>query len=95
VGTISQNLRPHIHISLSDGKGSTIGGHLPSLDERETLEKSGRFTMIESGCYIYTTAEITLAEHYELIFKREYSNETTFDELVIYRRKVDNVGTEL
>ena len=34
VGTIDKNLQPHIHIQLADGTGLSIGGHLPSLDER-------------------------------------------------------------
>jgi predicted DNA-binding protein with PD1-like motif len=36
VGTIDKNLQPHIHIELSDGSGRSIGGHLPSLDERKS-----------------------------------------------------------
>lgn len=39
VGTIAVN-GPHIHISLSDGTGTTIGGHLPSLEERKETKNS-------------------------------------------------------
>ena len=41
-GTVSIH-GSHLHISVSDGDGKTIGGHL------------------ESGCKIYTTAEIVIA----------------------------------
>lgn len=34
VGTIDYEGNPHIHISLADNEGKTIGGHLPSLLER-------------------------------------------------------------
>lgn len=30
-GTFDHLLRPHIHISVADGKGNSFGGHLPSL----------------------------------------------------------------
>jgi predicted DNA-binding protein with PD1-like motif len=40
-GTFDLNLSPHVHISLANGQGQTLGGHLPSLEERDTynLEK--------------------------------------------------------
>lgn len=34
-GTLDLNLEPHVHISLSKASGETIGGHLPSLGERQ------------------------------------------------------------
>lgn len=33
-GTIDYKMQPHIHIELANGKGESIGGHLPSLEER-------------------------------------------------------------
>jgi predicted DNA-binding protein with PD1-like motif len=51
-GTVSIH-GSHIHTSISDGDGKTIGGHLVS------------------GCKIYTTAEIVLAEFDDVIYKRE------------------------
>ena len=30
-GTFDKHLKSHVHIALSDGKGVTYGGHLPSL----------------------------------------------------------------
>ena len=56
----------HLHISVSDGEGKTIGGHLVS------------------GCEIYTTAEIVLAKFSDVIYKREFAEDSGYDELVVY-----------
>ena len=56
----------HLHISVSDGEGKTIGGHLVS------------------GCKIYTTAEIVLAKFSDVIYKREFAQDSGYDELVVY-----------
>ncbi len=67
-GTVSIH-GSHIHISISDGEGKTIGGHLVS------------------GCKIYTTAEIVLAEFEDVIYKRElYENDSGYEELVVYKK---------
>lgn len=67
-GTVSIH-GSHIHISISDGDGKTIGGHLVS------------------GCKIYTTAEIVLAEFDDVIYKREmYENDSGYEELVVYKK---------
>jgi predicted DNA-binding protein with PD1-like motif len=66
-GTVSIN-GSHIHVSISDGDGVTIGGHLVS------------------GCKIYTTAEIVLAEFDDAIYKRELlENDSGYEELVVYK----------
>jgi predicted DNA-binding protein with PD1-like motif len=57
----------HLHISVSDGEGKTIGGHLVS------------------GCKIYTTAEIVLAKFSDVIYKREFAQDSGYDELVVYK----------
>ena len=57
----------HLHISVSDGDGRTIGGHLVS------------------GCKIYTTAEIVLAKFTDEIYKREFAQDSGYDELVVYK----------
>jgi predicted DNA-binding protein with PD1-like motif len=64
-GTISIH-GSHLHISISDGDGKTIGGHL------------------ESGCRIYTTAEIVIAVFNDVIYKRELTEDSGYDELVVY-----------
>ena len=48
-GTVSVH-GSHLHISISDGEGKTIGGHL------------------ESGCKIYTTAEMVIAVIEDVIY---------------------------
>ena len=30
-GTFDKDLNPHVHISVANGNGLTLGGHLPSL----------------------------------------------------------------
>ena len=57
----------HLHISISDGDGKTIGGHF------------------ESGCKIYTTAEIVIAVFEDVVYKRELAEDSGYEELVVYR----------
>jgi len=63
-GTLSED-GVHIHISVSDESGNTIGGHL------------------KDGCIVNTTAEIVLNIFDNIKFKREYDENTGYDELVI------------
>jgi hypothetical protein len=66
-GTVSIH-GSHLHISISDGEGKTIGGH------------------VVSGCKIYTTAEVVIAEFKDVIYKRElYENDSGYEELVVYK----------
>jgi len=58
----------HLHISISDGDGNTIGGHLVG------------------GCQIYTTAEIVLAVFDETVYKREFAEDSGYEELVVYKK---------
>ncbi len=64
-GTLSVN-GSHLHISISDGDGKTIGGHF------------------ESGCEIYTTAEIVIAVFNDILYKRELAEDSGYEELVVY-----------
>jgi predicted DNA-binding protein with PD1-like motif len=64
-GTVSVH-GSHLHISISDGDGRTIGGHF------------------EAGCKIYTTAEIVIAVFRDLIYKREFAEDSGYEELVVY-----------
>ena len=66
-GTVSTN-GSHLHISISDGDGKTIGGHLVP------------------GCKIYTTAEIVIAELDDVIYKREFAEDSGYEELVVYKK---------
>lgn len=56
----------HLHMSISDGEGRTIGGHF------------------ESGCKIYTTAEIVIAVFRDVVYKREIAEDSGYEELVVY-----------
>ncbi len=64
-GTVSTH-GSHLHVSISDEQGKTIGGHLVP------------------GCRIYTTAEIVLAVFEDVIYKREFAEDSGYDELVVY-----------
>ena len=64
-GTVSIH-GSHLHISISDEDGKTLGGHF------------------ESGCKIYTTAEIVIAVFRDVIYKREFAEDSGYDELTIY-----------
>ena len=57
----------HLHISILDGDGRTIGGHLVS------------------GCKIYMTAEIVLAVFDDIVYKREFAEDSGYDELAVCR----------
>ena len=64
-GTVSVH-GSHLHISISDGDGKTIGGHF------------------ESGCKIYTTAEIVIAVFKDVVYKRELAEDSGYEELTVY-----------
>jgi len=64
-GTVSIH-GSHLHISISDEDGKTVGGHF------------------ESGCKIYTTAEIVLAVFNDVVYKREFAEDSGYDELTVY-----------
>jgi len=65
-GTVSIH-GSHMHLSISDEQGKTMGGHLLS------------------GCIIYTTAEIVIAVFDNVVYKREFAEDSGYDELVIYK----------
>jgi hypothetical protein len=64
-GTVSIH-GSHLHISISDEDGKTIGGHF------------------ESGCKIYTTTEIVIAVFNNVVYKREFAEDSGYDELSVY-----------
>ena len=65
IGTLSIH-GSHLHISIADEEGRTIGGHF------------------ESGCKIYTTAEIVIAAFDDVVYKRELALDSGYEELIIY-----------
>jgi predicted DNA-binding protein with PD1-like motif len=66
-GTVSTH-GSHLHVSVSDEHGKTIGGHLVT------------------GCIIYTTAEIVILEFEDLVYRREFAEDSGYDELVVYSK---------
>jgi len=66
-GTISIH-GSHLHISISDGDGRTIGGHLMP------------------GCRVYTTAEMVIAVFEDVVYKREFAEDSGYEELVIHKK---------
>ena len=66
-GTISIH-GSHLHISVSDGDGKTIGGHLAP------------------GCKIYTTAEMVFGIFDDVVYRREYAEDSGYEELVVYKK---------
>ncbi len=66
-GTVSIH-GSHLHISISDGDGKTIGGHLVT------------------GCNIYTTAEMVLGILDDVVYKREYAEDSGYEEMIVYPR---------
>src|SRR5512143_2593321 len=66
-GTVSIH-GSHLHISISDEDGKTIGGHLVR------------------GCRIYTTAEIVIAAFENVVYQREFAEDSGYEELVVYPR---------
>jgi predicted DNA-binding protein with PD1-like motif len=66
-GTVSIH-GSHIHISVSDGGGRTLGGHL------------------DSGCKIFTTAEIVLLAFDDVVYKGEFAEDSGYEELAVYKR---------
>lgn len=66
-GTVSTN-GSHLHISISDGDGKTIGGHLVP------------------GCKVYTTAEMVIAVFDDVIYKREFAEDSGYEELAVYKK---------
>jgi len=66
MGTVSIH-GSHMHLSISDEQGKTMGGHLVS------------------GCIIYTTAEVVIAAFDNVVYKREFAEDSGYDELVIYK----------
>ena len=66
-GTVSIH-GSHLHISISDEDGKTIGGHLVP------------------GCKIYTTAEMVLGIFEDVVYKREYAEDSGYEELSVRLR---------
>jgi len=64
------------------GTVSIHGSHLHiSFADQDGKTTGGHF---ESGCKIYTTAEIVLAAFSDMIYKREFAEDSGYQELAVY-----------
>ena len=64
------------------GTLSVHGSHLHiSISDEDARTIGGHF---ESGCKIYTTAEIVIAVFNDVIYKRELAEDSGYEELAIY-----------
>ena len=70
-GTVSMH-GSHLHLSMADGEGMTLGGHF------------------ESGCLIYTTAEIVLASFADVVYRREFAEDSGYEELAVRPKAARN-----
>ena len=64
------------------GTVSIHGSHMHiSISDGDGKTFGGHF---ESGCKIYTTAEIVLAVFQDVIYKREFADDSGYEELTVY-----------
>ena len=75
-GGVSEVGSGHVHISVADGEGVTVGGHLLQ------------------GNIVYTTAEITMLEIQDGVFKRELDDGpggSGYNELKVFKLPIENI----
>lgn len=66
------------------GTISIHGSHLHlSASDGEGRTLGGH---LESGCKIYTTAEIVLVAFENVVYRREFAEDSGYEELVVYKR---------
>ena len=74
----------HFEIVSLAGTVSIHGSHLHiSASDGDGNTIGGHLV---SGCKIYTTAEIVLAAFKDVIYKREFAEDSGYEELVVYNR---------
>lgn len=75
----------HFEIVSMTGTVSLHGTHLHiAMSDGDGVTIGGH---LMSGCKIYTTAEIVIAEFEDEIYKRElYENDSGYEELVVYKK---------
>jgi uncharacterized protein len=72
----------HFEIVSLAGLVSIHGSHLHISASDEDGKTIGGHLV--SGCKIYTTAEIVLAKISNVVYKREFAQDSGYDELVVY-----------
>ena len=66
------------------GTVSIHGSHLHiSISDGEDKTIGGHLV---SGCKIYTTAEVVMIAFSDLIYKREFAEDSGYDELTVYKK---------
>jgi predicted DNA-binding protein with PD1-like motif len=74
--------KDYFEIVSITGTISIHGSHLHvAVADGDGQTKGGH---LESGCKIYTTAEIVIAEFDDVIYKREFAEDSGYEELVVY-----------
>ena len=75
----------YFEIASITGTVSVHGSHLHiAISNSDGATIGGHF---ESGCIIYTTAEIVLLELDDVIYKRELlENDSGYEELIVYKK---------
>ncbi|HJR81005.1 MAG TPA: PPC domain-containing DNA-binding protein [Anaerolineales bacterium] len=72
----------HFEIVSITGTVSIHGSHLHlAVSDGEGHTIGGH---LESGCKIYTTAEIVIAVFNDVLYKREFAEDSGYEELAIY-----------
>lgn len=74
----------HFEIVSLTGTVSIHGSHL-----HVSFSDGGGKTIgghLVSGCKIYTTAEIVIAVFEDVIYKREFAEDSGYEELVVYKK---------
>jgi predicted DNA-binding protein with PD1-like motif len=72
----------HFEIVSITGTVSIYGSHLHiAISDGEGKTIGGH---LESGCKIYTTAEIVIAVFRDVIYRREFTEDSGYDELVVH-----------
>ena len=70
------------------GTVSVHGSHLHiAISDGDGRTIGGHF---ESGCKIYTTAEIVIAAFNDVVYKREFAEDSGYEELTVYEAGTPN-----
>ena len=73
----------HFEIVSITGTVSIYGSHLHLSISGEDGKTVGGH--LDSGCKIYTTAEIVIAVFDDVVYKREFAEDSGYEELVVYK----------
>jgi predicted DNA-binding protein with PD1-like motif len=74
----------HFEIVSMTGTVSVHGSHLHiSISDGDGKTSGGHLV---PGCKVYTTAEIVLGEFENVVYKREFAEDSGYEELVVHTR---------